>query len=78
MTLVKTNICKGFIASLTHHTTLPIKKKKSTYIKYYDFKNQYGWSLSKKLPHGGHEYIKDISMCTSNLIINYKKNSNTG
>ena len=38
--------------------------KESTYLKYPDFKNQYGWVLSQLLPLGGFEYIEDISMFT--------------
>ena len=51
------------------------KSKQSTYKKYHNFNNQYGWCLSQKLPCDGREYVKDISMFANDSIQNFTKNS---
>ena len=49
------------------------KSKQSTYTKYYDFNNHYGWSLSQKRPCDEHEYFKDILMFATGSIISFNE-----
>ena len=49
------------------------KSKQSTYTKYYDFNNPYGWSLSQKRMRDEHEYLKDILMFATGSIISFNE-----
>ena len=49
------------------------KWKQSTYTKYYDFSNQYGWSLSQTLPCDEHEYFTDILMFAAGSVISFNE-----
>ena len=54
------------------------KNNESSYIKYLDANNLYGWAMSQKLPVNGFKWAKNLSKLNEIFIKNYTKNSNTG
>ena len=44
------------------------KNKKSSYIKYWDINNFYGWAMSQKLPVNNSEWTKDNSQFNEDFI----------
>ena len=51
------------------------KNKESSYIKYWDVTNLYGWAMSQKLPVNNFEWIKDTSQFNEDFIKNYNEES---
>ena len=51
------------------------KNKKSSYLRYLDANNLYGWAMCKKLPISNFKWTDDLSKCTENFIRNYDENS---
>ena len=50
------------------------KNKESSYLKYQDANNLYGWAMSQKIPVNKLEWIEDISQFNDNLKkINYNE-----
>ena len=53
------------------------KKKESSYLKYWDINNLYGWAMSLKLPLGNFKWVEEIYQFNNDFIKNYNKNSDT-
>ena len=51
------------------------KNRESSYIRYWNVNNLYGWAISQKLPLNNSEWIKDDSQCNEDFIKNYKEQS---
>ena len=51
------------------------KNKKSSYLRYLDANNLYGWAMCKKLPIINFKWTDDLSKYTENFIRNYDENS---
>ena len=54
------------------------KDKESSYFKYLDANNLYGWVMSIKLPVNGFEWVEDLSQFKEDFIKNYDENSDKG
>ena len=54
------------------------KNKESSYIKYWDVNNLYGWVMSQKLPINNFEWIKDTSQFNENFMENHNEESDEG
>ena len=54
------------------------KNIESSYIKYLDANNLYGWAMSQKLPINGFKWTKNLSKFNEDFIKKYDENSNTG
>ena len=52
------------------------KNKESSYLKYWDLNNLYGWAMSQKLPVNNFECIEDTSPFTEYFIKSYNEESN--
>ena len=42
------------------------KNKETSYLKYWDINNLYGWEMSQKLPVNNFQWIEDISQFNEN------------
>ena len=54
------------------------KNNESSYLKYLDANNLYGWAMSQKLLVDGFKWVKDLSKFDEDFIKKYDENSNTG
>ena len=54
------------------------KNKESSFLRYDDANNLYGWSMCKKLPVGDFKWVDDLSMFTEDFIKNYDEEDDTG
>ena len=52
------------------------KDKESSYFKYLDANNLYGWAMSIKLPVNGFEWVEDLSQFKEDFMKNYDEGSN--
>ena len=52
------------------------KNKESSYLKYRDVNNLYGWAMSQKLPVNNFEWIEDTFQFNEDFIKNYNEESN--
>ena len=50
----------------------------STYLKYLDANNLYGWAICKKLPVSNFIWVEDLPIFTEKFIKTYDENSDTG
>ena len=50
----------------------------SSYLKYLDANNLYGWAMSQKLPVNGFKWVEKLSRFNEIFIKNYNENSNIG
>ena len=53
------------------------KNNESSYLKYLDANNLYGWAMSQELPINGFKWVKNLSKFNEDFIKKYE-NSNTG
>ena len=49
------------------------KNKESSYLKYWDANNLYGWAMSQKLSVNNFEWIEDASQFNEDIIKNYNE-----
>ena len=54
------------------------KNQGSSYLKYWDFKNLYGWLMSQKLPVNGFKWVEDIPKFNEDFMKNYNEKGNEG
>ena len=54
------------------------KNKESSYLKYWNVNDLYGWAMSQKLPVNKVEWIENTSQFNENFIKNYNENSDEG
>ena len=54
------------------------ENKESSYIRYLDANNLYGWAMSQKLPKNNFKWVEDTSRINEEFIKNYNENSNKG
>ena len=54
------------------------ENKESSYIKYLDANNLYGWAMSQKLPVNNFKWVKDTSKTNEEFIKNYNENNEKG
>ena len=51
------------------------KNKESSYLKYWDVNNLYGWEMQQKFPVNKFEWIEDTSQLNEDFIKNYNEKS---
>ena len=54
------------------------KTKETSYLRYWDVNNLYGWTTSQKLPVNNFEWIKDTSQFNKDFIKKYNEESDDG
>ena len=54
------------------------QNNESSYLKYFDANNLYGWAMSQKLPINGFKWVKNLSKFNEDFIKKYDEVSNTG
>ena len=54
------------------------KNNESSYLKYLDVNNLYGWALSQKLPVNRFEWIEETSQFDEDFLTNYNNESDKG
>ena len=54
------------------------KNKESSYLKYWDVNDLYGWAMLQKLPVNNFEWIEDTSQYNEDFIKNYNEGSDEG
>ena len=54
------------------------KDMESSYLECLDVNNLYGWTISKKLPVNGFEWVEELSQFNKDFIKNYDEDSNKG
>ena len=54
------------------------KDMESSYLECLDVNNLYGWTISKKLPVNGFEWVEELSQFNKDFITNYDEDSNKG
>ena len=54
------------------------KNKESSYLRYWDVNNSYGWAMSQKLSVNNFSWIKDTSRFNEDFIKNYNEESDEG
>ena len=54
------------------------KNKESSYLKYWNVNNLYGWVILQKLPVNNFEWIEDTSQFDEDFIKNYNEKSGEG
>ena len=54
------------------------KNQGSSYLKYWDIKNLYGWLMSQKLPVNGFKWVEDIPKFNEDFMKNYNEKGNEG
>ena len=67
---------RGGMFHAIHQYAKVNKNKESSYLKYWDLNNLYGWAMSQKLPVNNFECIEDTSPFTEYFIKSYNEESN--
>ena len=77
---------KGGICQVTHRCAKTNNKymknydknNESSYLKYLDANNLYGWAMPQRLPVNGFKWVKNLSQFNEDFIKRYDENSITG
>ena len=54
------------------------KNRESSFLKYWDENNLYGWVMSQKLPVNGFKLVEDLYEFNEDFLRSYNKESNEG
>ena len=78
---IRGEICRAihrYVKANTKYMKGYDKNKKSSYLKYCDVNNLYGWAMSKRLPLGNFKWVEEPSEFNKDFIKSYNDESDEG